>query len=136
MQWMDGQLLTLLSCFFVCGVDRRLPSPVGTGDTLAPMDSQRALLDQLMGAHRDLPAEEAAKRKRNFWDADIDKHFLCGLSPVTLFKNTKSELPVGTRRLRTLRTLSHAWTFVGSPRCKCHFIRLCASRVLLYRPPT
>lgn len=58
---------------------------------LVGMDEQRALMDQLMGANRDLPPEEAAKRKRNFWDSDIDKYFLCGLCPALVFKNTKSE---------------------------------------------
>ena len=58
------------------------------------MDAQRALMDQLMGAHRDLDPEDAAAKKKNFYDDDIDKNYLCGLCPYTLFKNSKSEIAV------------------------------------------
>jgi hypothetical protein len=55
------------------------------------MDAQRALMDQLMGAERDVKLEERTNRTRHFSDDDVCKHYLCGLSPFFLFKNTKSD---------------------------------------------
>ncbi|CAL6292602.1 unnamed protein product [Bathycoccus prasinos] len=49
----------------------------------------RAMLDQLMGAERDVPLDERVNRKKLFTDEDVDKYFLCGFD-VTMFKNTKS----------------------------------------------
>eukprot|EP00472_Partenskyella_glossopodia_P005228 CAMPEP_0197514850 /NCGR_PEP_ID=MMETSP1318-20131121/163_1 /TAXON_ID=552666 /ORGANISM="Partenskyella glossopodia, Strain RCC365" /LENGTH=347 /DNA_ID=CAMNT_0043063057 /DNA_START=45 /DNA_END=1089 /DNA_ORIENTATION=+ len=56
------------------------------------MDTQRALLDQLMGKERNASFEEREKMQRHFWDDDVCKHFLVGLCPYELFKNTRSDL--------------------------------------------
>jgi hypothetical protein len=40
------------------------------------MDEARALLDQLMGKDRNLPAEQ--RRARHFTDEDVCKYYLCG----------------------------------------------------------
>ena len=52
-----------------------------------PKASQRALLDQLMGAERDLDLESKAKKK--FWEKDVCKLYLAGLSPYKLLKETR-----------------------------------------------
>lgn len=54
------------------------------------MDDQRALLDQLMGRTRDLPDDEKAAKRRKFYDKDVCKFYLAGLSPYSLFRNSKS----------------------------------------------
>eukprot|EP00128_Syssomonas_multiformis_P000364 Colp12_sorted_trinity150504_noHs@13415 len=54
------------------------------------VDAARALMDELMGRDRDLLPEE--KPKRHWSDSNICKHYLCGLCPCELFKNTKSDL--------------------------------------------
>eukprot|EP00462_Mataza_sp_D1_P013216 CAMPEP_0175161822 /NCGR_PEP_ID=MMETSP0087-20121206/24817_1 /TAXON_ID=136419 /ORGANISM="Unknown Unknown, Strain D1" /LENGTH=395 /DNA_ID=CAMNT_0016450277 /DNA_START=34 /DNA_END=1221 /DNA_ORIENTATION=+ len=56
------------------------------------MDAARALMDQLMGKQRDLAADDKSRHKRHFWDSDIDKFYLCGLNPHTLFFNTRVDL--------------------------------------------
>mmetsp|Transcript_19263 Transcript_19263/g.28769 ORF Transcript_19263/g.28769 Transcript_19263/m.28769 type:complete len:321 (-) Transcript_19263:213-1175(-) len=56
------------------------------------MDTQRLLLDQLMGKERNASFEEREKMQRHFWDEDVCKHYLVGLCPYELFKNTKSDL--------------------------------------------
>ena len=52
-----------------------------------PKASQRALLDQLMGAERDLDLESKARKK--FWEKDVCKLYLAGLSPYKLLKETR-----------------------------------------------
>ena len=52
-----------------------------------PKASQRALLDQLMGAERDLDLESKARKK--FWEKDVCKLYLVGLSPYKLLKETR-----------------------------------------------
>uniref|UniRef100_A0A6V3RLE1 Uncharacterized protein n=1 Tax=Lotharella globosa TaxID=91324 RepID=A0A6V3RLE1_9EUKA len=56
------------------------------------VDAQRELLDQLMGKERNASLEEREKMQRHFWDDDVCKHFLVGITPHELFKNTKSDL--------------------------------------------
>ncbi|GAB5365953.1 hypothetical protein AAMO2058_001102700 [Amorphochlora amoebiformis] len=71
------------------GVSRK---KVRIGKQRPPMDTQRALLDQLMGKERNASFEEREKMQRHFWDDDVCKYFLVGLCPYDLFKNTKSDL--------------------------------------------
>jgi hypothetical protein len=56
------------------------------------MDATRALLDQLMGAERDVRLEERTGKCKMFYEDDVCKYHLCGLSPYFLFQNTKSDL--------------------------------------------
>lgn len=56
------------------------------------MDEQRALLDELMGKERDVPAEKKRKLGVHFSDPDICKYYICGFCPNSLFTNTKSDL--------------------------------------------
>jgi hypothetical protein len=54
------------------------------------VEAQRALLDELMGVERN--DDEVAKRERRprkFYDDEVDKNFLCGLSTASLFENTR-----------------------------------------------
>ena len=44
-------------------------------------DAFRKMMDEMMGEDRNLVEEEKANRRRHFSDSDIDKFFLCGLSP-------------------------------------------------------
>eukprot|EP00466_Bigelowiella_natans_P016492 jgi/Bigna1/87337/estExt_fgenesh1_pg.C_190089 len=67
------------------------------------MDAQRALLDQLMGKERNASFEEREKMQRHFWDDDVCKHFLVGIRPHELFKNTKSEIPEVYEKVYDLR---------------------------------
>jgi len=70
--------------------------PIGRGaPTIGPADEARALLDQLMGNERDVKLDERTNKKRHFTDEDVCKYHLCGLSPYTLFRNTKSDLMGG-----------------------------------------
>lgn len=57
---------------------------------LIAMDDARALLNSLMGNDRNEHAEQ--RRVRKFTDGDICKHYLLGLCPHDLFKNTKMDL--------------------------------------------
>lgn len=52
----------------------------------------RGLLDELMGKERDVPVHLRTNRVRKFYDDDVCKHFLVGICPYSLFKNTKSDL--------------------------------------------
>ncbi|CAN0299510.1 unnamed protein product [Ectocarpus sp. 6 AP-2014] len=54
------------------------------------MDSQRALLDELMGVNRNLDNEEGVVD--DFKDERVCKAYLCGLCPHDLFSNTKQDL--------------------------------------------
>ncbi|CAD7695799.1 unnamed protein product [Ostreobium quekettii] len=56
------------------------------------MDSQRAILDELMGKDRDLPPGERTGRTLKFSDPSVCKFQVAGLCPNMLFKNTKSDL--------------------------------------------
>ena len=56
------------------------------------LDDQRALLDELMGMDRDLQEGERGHAPAHFSDDDVCKHYLCGLNPYALFRNTKSDL--------------------------------------------
>jgi len=56
------------------------------------MDANRALLDELMGADRNMLSEEKKRNRRNFFDENVCKYFLCGFCPHDLFTNTKSDL--------------------------------------------
>jgi LUC7 N_terminus len=56
------------------------------------MDAQRALLDQLMGKHRNLSADERAKKQKNFDDDTVCQFYNCSFCPHDLFRNTKSDL--------------------------------------------
>jgi len=55
------------------------------------LDSQRALLDSLMGAHRNHEGDEPIE-KQHWRDDDVCKYYLCGFCPHDLFVNTKSDL--------------------------------------------
>jgi hypothetical protein len=67
--------------------------PIGYGaPKVGGMDEARALLDQLMGNERDVSLDERTNKKRHFSDDDVCKHYLCGLAPFSLFRNTKSDL--------------------------------------------
>lgn len=55
------------------------------------LDSQRALLDSLMGVHRDNDDDEPVD-KMHWRDEDVCKYYLCGFCPHDLFVNTKSDL--------------------------------------------
>eukprot|EP00904_Undaria_pinnatifida_P003578 jgi/Undpi1/13220/HiC_scaffold_8.g02882.m1 len=54
------------------------------------MDSQRALLDELMGVNRNLDNEEGIVD--HFEDERACKAYMCGLCPHDLFSNTKQDL--------------------------------------------
>ena len=80
---------------------RRLPSPqrprrepaLAFAAYLVEMtDTQRALLDQLMGKERNANLEDQERMKRHFWSNEVCKHFLVGIKPHELFRNTKSDL--------------------------------------------
>jgi hypothetical protein len=74
------------------------------------MDAQRELLDQLMGTARDGDRDE-----RKFNDKNICKHFLCGLSPYDLFRNSKAASFLDGKRvpITTLLSLSiYLFTFL------------------------
>lgn len=53
------------------------------------MDEQRKLLDELMGQERNLNEGDKKHRVRHFTDSNLCKYHLAGLSPYSLFKNTK-----------------------------------------------
>lgn len=56
------------------------------------METNRALLDELMGAERNLaPEQRTNRRRRHFSDPEVDKMYLVGCSPYELFKGTKSD---------------------------------------------
>jgi len=72
---------------------------------MSALDSQRALLDSLMGAHRNHDEDEEPVQKKNWRDDDVCKYFLCGFCPHDLFVNTKADLgqcnwPVHSEELR------------------------------------
>ena len=52
------------------------------------------MLDQLMGAERNVRLEERTGKTKQFSDPDVCKYFLCGICPHDLFKGTKSDLGV------------------------------------------
>jgi len=53
------------------------------------MDSQRALLDQLMGKMRNLNEDEKALHQQSWSDSNICQHYLVDFCPNELFINTK-----------------------------------------------
>ena len=55
------------------------------------MNAQRALLDQLMGADRDLD-EGDVPRSIDWHDAKYCRYHLCGFCPHNMFANTKSDI--------------------------------------------
>jgi len=56
------------------------------------------MMDEMMGEDRNLVEEEKANRRRHFSDSDIDKFFLCGLSPHSALQNTKSDIGSTTQK--------------------------------------
>jgi hypothetical protein len=56
------------------------------------MDAQRALLDELMGAERDVPLQQRSHRQLHFTDPGVCKYELAGVCPNQLFTNTRSDL--------------------------------------------
>jgi hypothetical protein len=56
------------------------------------MDEQRRLMDELMGVERNLNEADKNHHVRHFSDPDVCKFYLCGVSPYSLFTNTKSDL--------------------------------------------
>jgi len=59
---------------------------------MSALDSQRALLDSLMGAHRNHDGEKPVEKKKHWRDDDVCKYYLCGFCPYDLFINTKSDI--------------------------------------------
>ena len=57
----------------------------------------RALLDQLMGAERDVRLEERTNKSKQFDEPDVCKYHLCGVCPYELFRNTRSDLGACSR---------------------------------------
>eukprot|EP00288_Rhodomonas_lens_P014131 CAMPEP_0177704812 /NCGR_PEP_ID=MMETSP0484_2-20121128/8385_1 /TAXON_ID=354590 /ORGANISM="Rhodomonas lens, Strain RHODO" /LENGTH=237 /DNA_ID=CAMNT_0019216219 /DNA_START=70 /DNA_END=779 /DNA_ORIENTATION=+ len=53
-----------------------------------------AQLDALMGKERDVPVDKRQNKKLTHEDEEVDKYWLCGLSPYILFRNTRSDLGV------------------------------------------
>lgn len=56
------------------------------------MEDARALLDGLMGNHRNMAAKDGVRKARKFSDEDICRKFLLGLCPNDMFKNTKTDM--------------------------------------------
>jgi hypothetical protein len=56
------------------------------------MDAQRALLDELMGAERNVPLAQRSNRQLHFTDPGVCKLELAGVCPNQLFTNTRSDL--------------------------------------------
>lgn len=56
------------------------------------MDSQRAMLDALMGKGRNRTNDDDPVDKQNWDDINICPYFLCEFCPHDLFINTKSDL--------------------------------------------
>ncbi|GAB5373256.1 hypothetical protein AAMO2058_001734900, partial [Amorphochlora amoebiformis] len=52
-----------------------------------------AILDDLMGPERNELELDFSKRKQ-VWDADVDKYFLAGLSPYDVLRGTNKDAPV------------------------------------------
>lgn len=89
-----------ITSHYRCHLDVTTPRPGGWSSVAGNvaqknfgMDSQRALLDALMGSDRNLAKNEKAK-KRNFYDHDVCKYYICGFCPHELFVNTKAALGV------------------------------------------
>jgi len=59
---------------------------------MSALDSQRALLDSLMGAHRNRDEDDPVAKKTHWKDDDVCKHYLCGFCPHDLFVGTKSDI--------------------------------------------
>jgi hypothetical protein len=55
------------------------------------LEASRALLDQLMGKHRNVDPNDRPKQLK-YSDPDVCKYFICGFCPHELFVNTKSHL--------------------------------------------
>ena len=52
-----------------------------------PKAAQRALLDELMGAERDVDLSVRGRKK--FWEADVCKFYLAGLSPYKVLRGAR-----------------------------------------------
>eukprot|EP01050_Picozoa_sp_SAG11_P041754 SAG11_NODE_18873_length_479_cov_1.089474_1_plen_72_part_10 len=63
---------------------------------MSALDEQRKLMEQLMGMERDVPLAERTGKRRRFFDPEVCKYHVAGISPYTLFKGTKSDLSVRT----------------------------------------
>jgi RNA-binding protein Luc7-like 2 len=67
--------------------------PMSRAEHFKALDSQRQLLDNLMGAERDVPYGLRRNVRITFSDACVCKHLLvCDECPHSLFSNTKSDL--------------------------------------------
>ena len=53
---------------------------------MTALDEQRALMEQLMGLERDVPVAQRTGKTRMFYDPNVCKYHVAGLSPFTLFK--------------------------------------------------
>jgi len=63
------------------------------------MDAQRALLNSLMGLHRDeVPDEDNAIDRISWKDSDVCKHFLVGFCPYLQFDDTRADIGVCHRK--------------------------------------
>lgn len=58
----------------------------------------RALLDQLMGAERDVEESQKTGKEVTFSDDHVCKYFICGIHLYDLFRNTKSDLGPYTKQ--------------------------------------
>jgi hypothetical protein len=56
------------------------------------MEDFRKELDELLGADRNLPRSERAKKRDNFDNHDVCKYFLVTFCPHELFTNTRSDI--------------------------------------------
>ncbi|MES1922015.1 Luc7-like protein 3 [Bonamia ostreae] len=56
------------------------------------MEAQRALLDQLMGADRNLAPEDGKKMRHRWKKRGVCPYFICGFCPYELFVNTKAAI--------------------------------------------
>eukprot|EP00924_Labyrinthula_sp_SR-Ha-C_P011470 snap_masked-scaffold_46-processed-gene-1.17-mRNA-1 protein AED:1.00 eAED:1.00 QI:0/0/0/0/1/1/5/0/340 len=55
-------------------------------------NANAALLDSLMGTNRNDISSSKTQRKRQFYDPEVDKNYLCGCSLYEIFKNSKSAM--------------------------------------------
>mmetsp|Transcript_39134 Transcript_39134/g.96324 ORF Transcript_39134/g.96324 Transcript_39134/m.96324 type:complete len:350 (+) Transcript_39134:42-1091(+) len=65
---------------------------MGRNDSVSAKAALAAQLNELMGKERDVPVDKRENRKMHYYDDEVDKHWLCGLSPYVALRHTKSDL--------------------------------------------
>ncbi|KAL6007843.1 hypothetical protein ACLOJK_033346 [Asimina triloba] len=89
--FLSSRVLLFLSPFLVIS-SFQIGSLIGSFWIL-PMDAQRALLDELMGAARNLTEEEKKGYREVRWDDDdVCRFYMVRFCPHDLFVNTRSDL--------------------------------------------